>query len=458
MIFETVKSEKLAQFSYVLGDESAGECIVIDPRRDVDAYIDLAHRNQVQIKAIVETHIHADFVSGSRELAAQTGAPIYGSARGEYGFQILPLEEGDVLEAGSHHLEVLHTPGHTPEHISLLVSSGSGSPWGLFTGDTLFAGEVGRPDLLGESVEKELAERLHHSLFEKILPLGDEIIVYPGHGEGSPCGAQIGERPTTTLGYERRHNPLLRNSDKDAFVSSVFDSLTPAPRYYSRMKEINAAGPPLLNGLPEIEPLSAEEFRDRMDDPDTVMVDTRTMAAFGGAHIPGALNIGEDESFPIWLGWMLDPRDRLLLVFPDEDSYKRVRRYLVRVGFDRAAGYLQDGINGWIDVGLPFERLTQMSVRELQASLESGENLQILDVRTESAYNQGHVPGAIQLYAPYVIEKLDQLDPDRPTAVYCTIGYRSSIVASQLQQQGFSDVRVVLGSMKAWRSAGFELA
>ena len=460
MILETVEAEGLAHLSYVLGDDSAGVCAVIDPRRDVEVYLDLARRSHARITHILETHIHADFVSGSRELAAQTGAPVYVGAADGYGFDHRPLKEGDTLEVGALCLRVIHTPGHTPEHVCYLVSGGKGSPepWGLFTGDTLFAGEVGRPDLLGGGTEERLARQLYHTLHEKLLPLGDEVEIYPAHGQGSPCGGSIGDRNTSTVGYERQNNPKLQARSEDEFVAQVLDSLPPAPFYYPRMKKVNAAGPRVLGCLPHVQPLDAKRFQEAMRAPNALVVDTREIEAFGGAHLPGALNIPLRDEFPIWAGWMLRPEQRLLLVLAREEDLDRVQRDLVRVGLEEIGGYLRQGLRGWTEAGLPFARILQMSVHELKERVVEGrDGLQVLDVRRDDEWEQGYIPTAKHVYAPYLPDHLDGLDREKPVVTYCGSGYRASIAASLLQQHGFQEVYNVPGSIKAWKAAGYPL-
>ncbi|HEX6387252.1 MAG TPA: rhodanese-like domain-containing protein [Anaerolineae bacterium] len=460
MIFETIKSEGLAHFSYVLGDESAGVCAVIDPRRDVDVYLDLADYYSVQIVYIMETHVHADFVSGSLELAARTGAPICVGAQGKYGFEHQPLADGETVEVGRFKLEVLQTPGHTPEHVCFLFSGGAGAsaPWGLFSGDTLFAGEVGRPDLLGEGTEEPLARKLFHSLRQKVLPLGDELILYPAHGEGSPCGASIGERPTSTIGYERQHNETLALEDEDAFVEKILAALSPAPAYYSRMKKINAAGPAVLGAWPHLKPLTAGEFSQATAQADTLVVDTREIVAFGGGHIEDAINVALRSFFPIWVGRMLSPEQRLLLVLADDSQADEALRHLLRVGYENVGGYLRQGMRGWTEAGRPFVPLSQMSVHELKRRIEQNNSeLQVLDVRSDEEWQQGHVPGAQHIYVPDLPRNLDKLDRRKPIVTYCGSGYRSSIAASLLQRHGFSQVFNLPGSMDAWQAADYPL-
>lgn len=460
MILETIEAEGLAHLSYLIGDDVAGVCAVIDPRRDIDAYLELAHRYQVAMTHVLETHVHADFVSGARELAAATGASVCVSAGGEYGFPRQTLDDGEVVEIGAIRLQVLRTPGHTPEHVCFLVSGGKGAsePWALFTGDTLFAGDVGRPDLLGEGTEQLLARQLYRTLHERMLPLGDELQVLPAHGQGSPCGGNIGARRSTTIGYERRHGPRLQARSEDEFVHAVLASLPPAPSYYRRLKALNAAGPPVLGSLAYVRPLDALQVQKQAAAGDMIVVDTREIEAFGGAHVPGVINLPLRDQFPIWAGWMLLPEQPILLVLSNPESLSHVQRHLVRVGLDNIAGYLRHGMNGWVEAGLPFARTPQMSVQELNARIaRTADGLQLLDVRRDDEWETGHIPGARHVYTPHLTQHLASLDPRKPTAMYCGTGYRASIAASVLQRHGFQEVYTVLGSINAWKCAGYPL-
>jgi hydroxyacylglutathione hydrolase len=459
MVLETIKTEGLALLSYVVGDDDAGICAVIDPRRDAQVYVDVARENNVRITHILETHIHADFVSGSRELSELTGAKIYGGKSSDYGFDVKQLEDGDELEVGQLKFKVLYTPGHTPEHISFLVSGGKGAsePWGIFTGDTLFAGEVGRPDLIGGGTEKKLARQLYHTLHEKILKVGDQVELYPAHGEGSPCGGNIGDRDSSTVGYERLSSKKLQARSEEEFVKAVLEDLPPAPFYYSRMKKINAEGPRVLKCLPVVQPISAKEFAAEMKKKNRLVLDTREIEAFGGAHIEGSLNIALRTEFPIWSGWMLKPEVELLLVLPDEDYLDSAVRHLLRVGYDNIAGYLRKGMRGWMEAGMPFKKLPQMSIHELKEVVvdEKRNGLQVLDVRREDELKQGKIPKSQHIFAAFLPEQLDKLDRNRAVATYCGSGYRASIAASVLKRNGFKEVFNIPGSMKAWNNAGF---
>lgn len=457
MIFETVEAKGLAHLSYFVGDEAAGVALVIDPKRDVQDYLDLAQKYGVRIVHILETHIHADFVSGSLELGAKTGALLHVGQADGYGFPHIALSDGDIIDLGNLTFKALHTPGHTPEHMSFLVSGGKGAgkPWGLFSGDLLFAGEVGRPDLLGDEEKIRLARSLYRSLREKVLALEDGVEVFPAHGEGSPCGGSIGDRKTTTVGYERENNPKLAEMTEDDFVTLVLSDLPPAPTYYPRMKRVNLEGPRVLGGIPNVSALSPREVENLAKANEVQVVDAREIEAFGGGHVPGSLSIALRGEFPVWSGWMLDPNKPVVLVLPDEGKLTEIQAHLLRIGIDDVRGYLRNGMKGWFEAGLPFTKTPQMSVFELNASLGQ---VQILDVRTDAEWAGGHVPTAMHAFVPDLRKTLDgRLNKDEPLAVYCGSGYRASIAASVLERMGYKDVRNVPGSVKAWKAAGLGL-
>ena len=453
VIFETVRTDGLAHLSYLVGDPSVGHAVVIDPRRDVEIYLDLAAKYQLTITHAVETHIHADFVSGSRELAARTGtAKVYVSGEGgaRYGFAHEPLHDGARLELGDVILTAMHTPGHTPEHMAYLATH-KGSAWGFFSGDFLFADSVGRPDLLGAAQTPGLARALFRSLRTTLGPLPDEVPLYPAHGAGSPCGASICDRQST-IGHERRHNPALQFTDESAFTDWVLRTAPPMPRYYPRMKRINAQGPEVLGGLPPVEWLEPAAFQRRIAEGDVQLVDNRQMLAFGGGHIDGAWNFGPRAELSLWAGWMLDPAKPIALVLDRDADLPEVLRQFLRVGFTRFAGCLHGGMEDWVNAGLPIRQLPQVPVQELNSLLPS-RDFQLLDVRTPSEWEAGHLPGARYLFLGDLPAKLERLNQDQPVVVYCASGYRSSLAASLLQAGGFKKVRNVPGSFAAWTAA-----
>jgi hydroxyacylglutathione hydrolase len=457
VIFETVRTDGLAHLSYLVGDRSSGHAAVIDPRRDVDVYLELARRHRLTITHAVETHIHADFVSGSRELAARTGtAKIYVSVEGgaHYGFAHEPLRDGARLELGAVTLTAIHTPGHTPEHMAYLATE-KGKSWGFFSGDFLFADSVGRPDLLGAAQTPGLAKALFRSLRTALPPLPDAVPLYPAHGAGSPCGANICDRQST-IGHERRHNPALQFTDETAFIDWVLRTAPPMPRYYPRMKRINAQGPEVLNRLPAVEWLEPEAFRQRLAAGKVQLIDNRQMLAFGGGHIHGAWNLGPRAELSLWASWMLDEALPIALVLPRDGDLPEVLRQFLRVGFTRFAGCLKGGMEAWVTAGLPVQQLAQVPVQELNP-LVPPRDFQLLDVRSPSEWDAGHLPGAHYLFLGELPQKLKNLDRNKPVAVYCASGYRSSLAASLLQANGFSKVQNVPGSYAAWTAAKFRV-
>ncbi len=459
MVFETVFTEGVAHLSYLIGDKATGKAAVIDARRDVEVYVELAQKNHLTITHALETHIHADFVSGTRELCARTGtarAVLSAEGGAGYGFECERLRDGDTIDLGRVILTARHTPGHTPEHVSFLAAEGDrpDTPFAVFSGDTLFADSVGRPDLLGESQSKKLAHQLFASLRDFYLKLPDGVRVHPAHGAGSPCGADIADRLVTSIGYERAHNKALQFTDEAAFVEFALGTAPPEPRYYKRMKKENANGPEVLNRLPACPPLPAREFQKAVAARGAQLVDNRDMLAFGGGHIAGAMNIGPRAELSIWAGWMLDPEKPVFLVLPKDTDRPEVQRQLIRVGYTKFGGYLLGGMDEWQNAALPLERLPQMTVHEVEE--RSGE-VQVVDVRSPEEWEDGHIPGADYVFLPELEKKRDRLAKDKPVAVYCDSGYRASLAASLLRGAGFDRVHNVPGSWKAWKAAGYEV-
>lgn len=461
MILRTIESEGLGHLSYFLADERAGVACVVDPRRDVDAYMALAKTHGVRISHIFETHAHEDFISGSRELAARTDAPVYTGPTTQIHVDHRMLTDGDVVHIGALTLRAVHTPGHTPEHVCYVVSGGRGAqaPWGVFTGDALFAGDVGRPDLLGDGTEEDCARDLYRSIFQKLLPLGDELEVLPTHGAGSPCGGDIGDRASSTLGYERRHNPKLQAVNEDDFVDKELASLDPAPLYFPLVRERNVAGPNVLSCTPDVPLLAPRVFEKEREIDDTLVLDTRPIEAFGGAHIRGALNISlHHGAFPVWVGRMVRPHQRLLLVLEDERDLARVQRQLLRTGFENLVGFLGGGMPAWFTAGLPFDDIPQMSVQELKEQLvdnDTDHGLQIVDVRSDGEWRSGHIPRARHVYAPLIAHHADEFQRTHPILTYCSTGFRASMAASVLKRIGFTKVYTVPGSFSAWQAAAY---
>ena len=349
-------------------------------------------------------------------------------------------------------LTAVHTPGHTPEHMAYLATE-KGKPLGFFSGDFLLANSVGRPDLLGAAQTPGLARALFRSLRTALAPLPDAVPLYPAHGAGSPCGASICDRQST-IGHERRHNPALQFTDESAFIDWVLRTAPPIPRYYPRMKRINARGPEVLNGLPAVEWLGPAAFRRRLTAGEVQLIDNRQMLAFGGGHIDGAWNLGPRAELSLWAGWMLDEALPIALVLPCDGDLPEVLRQFLRVGFTKFAGCLKGGMEAWVSSGLPVQGLAQVPVHELNTLLPP-RDFQLFDVRSPHEWDEGHLPGARYLFLGELPEKLRDLNPDKPVVVYCASGYRSSLAASLLQASGFRKVQNVPGSYAAWTAAAF---
>lgn len=459
LVFETIQTEGIAVLSYLIGDDAQGTAAVIDPCADVDRYLELARQKKVAITHVFETHIHADLVSGSRELQERLGgdAKIMVSMEGAptYDFPHQGVKDGDRFEFGSVLILAKHTPGHTPEHMSYLLSEKGrpDAPWGVCSGDSLFVNSAGRPDLMGEDQSQQLAEQQFHTLRDFYLRLDDSVMIYPAHGHGSPCGAEIGDRLTSAIGYERRFNPFLQIPDVSEFTRHALDSAPPTPTYYPRMKKLNAKGPEVLGGLPRIKPLAVQAFEQAVKEKAGVLIDTRDMLAFGGGHIAGALNVGAQPMLSLWAGWLLDPQTPVLLVV-EETKLEEVLRLFLRTGYHRFAGYLVGGMKSWDNAGFPLDHVGQMTVHQVK---EAGDALQVIDVRSPDEWAGGHIPAATHAFLPKLRDLASSLDPVKQTVVYCDSGYRASIGASILKQEGFRSVSNLPGSWQAWKKIGYPI-
>ncbi len=460
MEFRRVLTPGVSQLSYFVGDSSAGVAAVVDPRPDCGVYLEIARELGMTITHVFETHIHADFMSGARELAHRLGnARIHVSAEGgaTYGFDHVGVRNGDVFTFGTLRLTARFTPGHTPEHLAyeLANEAAPDAPWGVLTGDSLFVGSVGRPDLLGEDETDELVRRLFDTVQHYFLNLSDGVMIYPCHGHGSQCGPNIADRLDSSIGYEKAHNPYLQCDTFDAFKEKMLAAAPPEPTHYKRLKKTNSGGPDLLGAGPAIPALTPRQFHEAARRDDAFLLDTRHMLAFGGGHIAGALNIGLQPELSVWAGWMVDPEKDLLLVLERDRDLDEARALLARVGITRFAGYLAGGMTAWENAGLPLQRLEQMPVHELRGQTRE---VQLIDVRSDDEWSDGHVPDAQHIFVPELPDRLDRLDRRKPTVTYCASGYRANVAASLLQRHGFERVRSVPGSWSAWTSAGLPVA
>lgn len=454
MILERIKSEGIAHHSYLLG--SGNDAIVIDPRRDCQVYADSAQQKGLKIKYIFETHRNEDYVVGSLELSNITGAEIYHGPgiKWRYGNT---LEDAQSFRVGDVQLTAIHTPGHTDESMCYAIADlpTGRAPVMVFTGDTLFVGEVGRVDLYGEKEVPRLASALYESIFKKLLPLGDGVIIYPAHGGGSVCGMHIADRDDSTIGIEMARNPALQVKSKDEFVARKVAERPERPHYFTRMEKYNLEGPPLLKCMPLPSPLTAVEFKQEIAK-GALLVDTSEPAAFGGTHIKGAYSIWV-EGLPAFAGWVL-PHDRpIILVLEGQNHPKKAVDYLIRLGYDQIHGYLKSGIESWYKAGYLTESLGLLSVHQLKSMLDRNEPLTLLDTRGDEEWNSGHIEGALHIYVGHLEERLSEVPEDKPVAVYCKTGNRAGLSASILLRGGYSKVYNVLGSVTAWVAAGFPL-
>jgi len=451
MIFERIRSEGIAHNSYLIG--SANGAAVIDPRRDCQIYVGWAQEHGLKIKHIFETHRNEDFVIGSIELRTLTGAEIYHGPGLEWRYGTT-LKDGQQFNIGNMRLIAIHTPGHTDESMSYAISdlvSGEAAVM-VFTGDTLFVDDVGRTDLYGPEEAHRLASNLYDSIFHKLLPLGDGVILCPAHGAGSVCGLNIGNRDESTLGIERVQNPLLQHS-KDDFINHKIAEKPERPHYFRQMEKYNLEGPPLLGCMPLPSPLTPIEFREKLEN-GAVVVDTSEPAAFGGAHIGGAYSIWL-EGLPVYAGWVLSYNKPILLALEDQSHLERAVRYLIRAGYDQIAGYLKGGTEGWYNAGFKTESLSLFSVYQLKDKIDQGEDLLVLDTRSQYEWDSGHIEGALHIYVGQLEKRLAEVPRDKPVAVICNVGHRAGLGASILLRAGYEAVYNVLGSVKAWIAAGF---
>lgn len=459
-----VYDKGLAQASYVIGCQATGEALVIDAKRDTDEYLRISAEEKLRITHIAETHIHADFLTGSRELARQTGAEMYLSNEGgeewQYAFPHIALREGSSFMVGNVKIDVWHTPGHTPEHISFLITDTKNSnvPVMMATGDFVFVGDVGRPDLLERAAGykgtmERGARQMFHSL-QRFKTLPDFVQILPGHGAGSACGKSLGAVPFSTVGYEKLTNWALKISAEEEFVQEILRGQPEPPVYFAMMKKLNKSERTVLSELPSPRKLSPDDLKLSLRD-GAMLVDTRGKIAFAGGHIPGSLNIQDNNAFSTWAGWMLSYSVPIVLVAP-EHRVEHLIRSLVRIGLDNIKGYITD-IDEWSYLGNETHILEQISVRDVHQMLLIS-NVEVLDVRAKTEVEQGFIGGAEHIHAGYLPKNLDRLDKSKTYLVYCAGGDRSSIASSFLQQQGFKHVVNVIGGFNAWKEAGLPIS
>ncbi len=448
MILKKIKSEGLSHLSYFLGSGSAAA--VIDPRRDVQVYLDLAAEQGMAIRHIFETHRNEDYIIGSKELVALTGAEVHHHEHTDWGYGS-SVAEGDSFEIGQLRLDILHTPGHTFDSISIAVYDTEFSKdtcVAVFTGDALFIGDVGRTDFFPDRKE-EVAGLLYDSIFGKLLPLGDRTILYPAHGAGSACGESMAQREFSTLGYERLYNPVLQKTDRDEFVQYKANEFHHTPMYFERMHTKNQAGPDLLrDAIGDIpRPMTAMEV-DAFRQEGGLVLDVRGAEAFGGAHIPGSLNIAL-PMLATYIGYQVDYETPLVLVTCNPAQFREAWTELQRIDYVKVEGWLEGGMEEWAINALPYDSIPQVHAGEINRRYDEGEEFLVLDVRKKNELKKGKLQGAQHIFVGELQDHLDEVGDARPIVTFCGTGYRASNAASILKRNGFTQVENFLGSMKA---------
>jgi len=470
MLLKRFYDTKLAQASYLVGCSATGEALVVDANRDIEQYLTAAAAEGLRVTHVTETHIHADYVSGSRELAQRTGARLFLSGEGgpewQYAYAgeagATLVHDGDSFRVGNIRIDVMHTPGHTPEHLSFLVTDtpATDRPMGVLTGDFVFVGDVGRPDLLeraaGHGGTVEAAARSLFRSLQQFKRLPDYVQIWPGHGAGSACGKSLGAVPSSTVGYERIANWGLRAEGDDEFVAMVLAGQPEPPKYFAEMKRINRDGPPVLGHFER----PARQPGDKLAavlERGALVVDTRRAADFAAAHVPGTINIPLNKSFNTWAGWLV-PSDRDVYLIVNDDCPHCVDeavRDLAMIGIDRVAGYFGDeAVRAWAAAGREVATVPQTTAKQLAADLASGD-VAVLDVRGHAEWAAGHVPGVRNVPVGYLTDHLSELERDKPLILHCQSGSRSAIAASVLLARGFTNVVNLTGGFAEWEGLGY---
>ncbi len=460
MKIEQIYTGCLAQGAYYI--ESNGEAAIIDPLREVNPYIEMAEKRGAKIKYIFETHFHADFVSGHVDLAQKTGATIvYGPTQMQMGFKAYVGQDGEVFTIGKAKITLLHTPGHTMESSCFLLTDETGKQTSLFTGDTLFIGDVGRPDLaqhvIADLTQEKLAKHLYHSLQTKIMPLADDIIVYPAHGAGSACGKNLSKETSDTLGNQKKTNYALRPGiTEEEFVSELLNGLMPPPAYFPNNVLMNING---YNSIDDVmrqgtQPLSVDAFEAAANETQAVILDTRRADLFAKAFIPNSINIGIDGNFAVWVGTMITDIKQPLLLIIDEGREEEVVTRLARVGYDYAIGYLKGGIEAWMEAGKETDSIKSIKIDAFVSTYQSDKNINILDVRKASEFYAEHIVDAENAPLDYINESMLKIDKNKTYYVHCAGGYRSMIFASVLKARGYDNLINVEGGFTSIKNSG----
>ena len=454
MIFQQLVNEESGCLSYLIGCTEAGQAVIVDPGRDrVAEYLRIARKKGLKITHVVETHTHADHISGNRDLVAATQARIVLHHSSPAVFEHDGVQDGDVLRVGNVELKMLHTPGHTPDSMSVLVTDKTRGdvPWFVLTGDALFIGSVGRPDLGGA----QAAEDIYASLTRVLMPLDDSVEIYPGHGAGSMCGKAMSAKTGSTIGFERRFNPALQFKDKARFVDFIMQGVPPKPPSFDTIVAKNKGLMPLVSAKPR--PFTAKEAAAAVA-AGACVVDLRDPATFGEGHVPGAINVWVDgPQFAERVSWFVPAGAPILLVIPGPSDLDRATQALSRVGVDDVQGFFQWGMIDWRSDALPMETVPQISVHELEQWIDDGRDLEIIDVREPAEWMEGHIAHALHVPMLEAVRRRDELSPERPKAVVCAGGLRSSAVISALKREGLTNFYNVAGGMAAWTKAGYAL-
>lgn len=458
MFFQHVYDKSLAQASYFIGCQKEGVAIVIDAKRDVDTYLEIAKQNNMVITHVTETHIHADFLSGSRELAAITGAEMYLSDEGgkdwQYEFSHVGLKNGSLITVGNLTLEVIHTPGHTPESISFLLTDkpASAQPVMLFTGDFVFVGDIGRPDLLEKAAglvgTKEVGALQMFDSIQKFDSMPDYLQVWPGHGAGSACGKALGAVPSTTVGYEKIRNWALQHeNDQEGFVKYLLEDQPEPPKYFAMMKHLNKVDRPLLTKVPKQKKLSGEEVKAAMAT-GVKLIDARNKVDFANGFVPNSINIQGNNAFATWMGWFVNYEEKYMIVASD-NQIEDLTRKLMRIGLDKVLGYVSD-VNS---LGIELEKSDIIGIDEFKTYLNR-DDIQVIDLRNLNEYNSGHIDGVPQVFIGTLPQNLDKISKDKPLVIHCQSGDRATIGYSLLKKFGFKNVKNYSGSMNEWLKLG----
>lgn len=459
MKIEQIYTGCLAQGAYYI--VSDGEAAIIDPLREITPYLARLEKDNVKLKYVLETHFHADFVSGHKDLAAATGATIvFGPTTMQTGFEAHIAQDGELLKVGNITLQVLHTPGHTMESSCYLLKDEQGKDTALFTGDTLFIGDVGRPDLaqkvIKDLTQDKLARHLYHSLRSKLMPLADEIIVYPAHGAGSACGKNMSKETFDTLGNQKKNNYALQAMTEDEFVAKVTDGLTPPPAYFPQNVLLNINGYESINNVlkSSLQPLSPDAFEAAANETDAIIIDTRKAQDFAKAFVPNAINIGIDGSFAVWVGTLVPDVKQPILLITEAGREEEVVTRLARVGYDNTLGYLQGGMEAWMAAGKETDNIPSISADELAERLKKDNNIAIVDVRKNSEFQSEHIVGAKIAPLDYINDSMLLLDKNKTYYIHCAGGYRSMVFASILKSRGYDHLIDVAGGFSAIKNTG----